>query len=320
MDPFPGAGDEDVPSLIALWGVGAVATRLGIAAPTLRTWDRRYGLGPSRRTEGGHRRYTEADVARVDLMSRLIADGVPAAEAATVAQSRTQALPRVPRGRVAAPQTARSAGTAVDALVRAAAELDAATLSRIARQALERHGVVGAWTKVAVPALTEIGRQWESGRIGIEGEHLVSERLGAELRAITRAGRSHRPASAQVVIAGAAGEQHYLPVLALEAALAERRIGSVALGPRTPTAALAAAVERRDPRVVFIWRTMGRPAEDAPASDLRALVHRHVLLGGPGWTTAETDAYGTRRVARVHDLPSAVERIEALVRTGRRLS
>ena len=32
-----------------LWGVGAVSQRLGIATPTLRTWDRRYGLGPSAR-------------------------------------------------------------------------------------------------------------------------------------------------------------------------------------------------------------------------------------------------------------------------------
>ena len=29
------------------WPIGAVAERLGIAAPTLRSWDRRHGVGPS---------------------------------------------------------------------------------------------------------------------------------------------------------------------------------------------------------------------------------------------------------------------------------
>ncbi|MEJ7754976.1 MAG: hypothetical protein WKF83_00420 [Nocardioidaceae bacterium] len=33
-----------------MWGVGAVSLRVGIATPTLRTWERRYGLGPSQRT------------------------------------------------------------------------------------------------------------------------------------------------------------------------------------------------------------------------------------------------------------------------------
>jgi len=36
--------------------VSAVAARLGIAPATLRTWDRRYGLGPSQHTTGRHRR------------------------------------------------------------------------------------------------------------------------------------------------------------------------------------------------------------------------------------------------------------------------
>src|SRR4051812_4063573 len=76
-DPEPG---ETVPELG--WPVGAVAERLGIAAPTLRSWDRRHGVGPSLRTRGNHRRYTELDIRRVLLMSRLTAQGVPAQSAA----------------------------------------------------------------------------------------------------------------------------------------------------------------------------------------------------------------------------------------------
>ena len=45
--------------------VAAVARRLGIAPATLRTWDRRYGLGPTDHEEGNHRKYGPRDVARL---------------------------------------------------------------------------------------------------------------------------------------------------------------------------------------------------------------------------------------------------------------
>ncbi len=65
--------------------VAAVARRLGVAPATLRTWDRRYGLGPSQHRAGSHRRYTDDDVARLVVMRRLTLDGVAPADAARAA-------------------------------------------------------------------------------------------------------------------------------------------------------------------------------------------------------------------------------------------
>lgn len=65
--------------------VAVVARRLGVAPATLRTWDRRYGLGPSEHRAGAHRRYTDDDVARLVVMRRLTLDGVAPADAARVA-------------------------------------------------------------------------------------------------------------------------------------------------------------------------------------------------------------------------------------------
>src|SRR3954462_11944087 len=80
-DPEPGEHvPDEVPQLG--WPVGAVSERLRVAAPPLRSWDRRHGIGPSLRTAGNHRRYTELDIRRVLLMSRLTAQGVPAQSAA----------------------------------------------------------------------------------------------------------------------------------------------------------------------------------------------------------------------------------------------
>src|SRR4051794_31248825 len=75
------AGEPPLPTLT----VAAVARRLGVAPPTLRTWDRRYGLGPSAHTAGAHRRYSPSDVARLMVMRRLTLQGVPPADAARYA-------------------------------------------------------------------------------------------------------------------------------------------------------------------------------------------------------------------------------------------
>lgn len=68
------------------WSIAHCAQMLGVAPATLRTWENRYGLGPSQRSEGGHRRYTCEDVDRLELMRRLLAVGVSASVAATHAR------------------------------------------------------------------------------------------------------------------------------------------------------------------------------------------------------------------------------------------
>ena len=66
----PGVPGESVSEVEPTLPVAAVARRLGVAPATLRTWDRRYGLGPSGHTTGRHRRYAAADLARLELMLR----------------------------------------------------------------------------------------------------------------------------------------------------------------------------------------------------------------------------------------------------------
>ena len=86
----PGADAEQ-----ASLGVAAVARRLGVATGTLRTWDRRYGLGPSEHVSGTRRRYTPVDLSRLGVMRRLMLQGVAASEAAAVAvATRDRDLPR----------------------------------------------------------------------------------------------------------------------------------------------------------------------------------------------------------------------------------
>ncbi|GAB3148967.1 MerR family transcriptional regulator [Microbispora hainanensis] len=78
----PGAGENPAAGEEPGYGIGAVSRRLGVPASTLRTWNLRYGIGPSRRSPGGHRRYDDADLRRLEEMNRLIRTGMPPADAA----------------------------------------------------------------------------------------------------------------------------------------------------------------------------------------------------------------------------------------------
>jgi DNA-binding transcriptional MerR regulator len=269
------------------WGVGAVSQRLGIAQATLRTWERRYQLGPSQRTSGGHRRYSAHDIERVDYMRRLLARGVTPREAARAAH---ELDPREVAALVAGEQPGDSSLTgaqAVDAVVEAVVDLDPARLTSLFGGALRRRGVVEAWDEVLAPALIRIGEAWSEGTIDVIGEHVSSERLMAELRLHTRA----HPAPVSrtgVVLASGEEEQHSLPVFAVEAALAERGVGSVVLGSRVPWNELADLARRTGPDSVFVWATLPVSSADGIAALVDA-VHGHtsVVLGGPGWAAVE---------------------------------
>lgn len=75
---------------------GSLARTLGVSPTTLRSWDRRYGIGPAERTDGRHRRWTPEDVAMLQEMCRFTAEGLPPAEAARAAKERARDRTRSP--------------------------------------------------------------------------------------------------------------------------------------------------------------------------------------------------------------------------------
>lgn len=85
-DDLPDESPDEPPDELRLT-VAAAARRLGIAPATLRTWDRRYGLGPSDHAPGRHRRYAPDDVARLELMQHALVRGASAADAARYARA-----------------------------------------------------------------------------------------------------------------------------------------------------------------------------------------------------------------------------------------
>ena len=309
MSQIPGLPDAQLT-------VGAVAQRLGVAPATLRTWGHRYGLGPSGHAAGKHRRYTPEDVARLDLMRKLMLNGVTVSEAARIVTQPdvdlssvtstpdSAAAPKrfhiVADGEVADSQEAivnptqnlseenvvslDSAKSSIRALYRAAQMLDGMACERIIEKMLASNGVIWSWDNVIHPVLVAAGDHWEKTGEGVEVEHMLSEALTSQFKRV--AGAAQEPVNARpVVLACAPHDMHSLPIYAIAAGLAEHGIASRVLGPRMPGEALAVACNRIGPSAVVVWsQTIGT----ADVEVWNALQNQRPaplkMSAGPGWS------------------------------------
>ncbi|MFG1612234.1 MerR family transcriptional regulator [Nonomuraea wenchangensis] len=292
------------------YGIGAVSRLLGVPAPTLRTWNLRYGLGPSRRSAGGHRRYDAADLHRLREMKRLIAEGLPPAEAARHALTLTGEPAREQDGAAGAPgEAVPSAGPAragVASLVRAAFVLDSHAVSHLLESSLAAQGVRPTWEGLVLPAFDAVCRRQDDSGAGIDVEHLLSDRILAALHRHTlrqAAPSGRRP----VLLACAEDEQHTLPVHALSAALAEEGVETRVLGARTPYAALAHAMRRLHPAAVFVWSQQELTGATTPLAALpRLRPAARLIVGGRGWYGALPE--GVIRVDTFREALSQIRR------------
>ena len=296
-------GTPTLPSEGLRLGVAAVAHRIGVAPATLRTWDRRYGVGPSAHAAGSHRRYTPLDVLRLELMQRALAQGVGPAEAARVALAATEqqnlastggALTSLPApSDHVRPLTGRrrphlklgDAGPKASRLADTVLDLDMDATVRVLQDSVHADGIITTWDHVARPVLRAAAELWLRTGDGIEVEHLLTEALTTVMGRVNA--NAQPPQSSRPVLLGAlTGEHHALPMRVLTATLIEGGVRANLLGTDLPVAAMSAAVTRTTPAAVFLWSQHHHSANtDLVARLPRRRPHTRCYVGGPGWDT-----------------------------------
>ncbi|PVU84014.1 MerR family transcriptional regulator [Cellulomonas sp. WB94] len=253
--------------------VAAVARRLGVAPATLRTWDRRYGLGPSAHAAGSHRRYTAEDVNRLLVMRGLTIDGVAPSEAARLARESDTHGDGLGHGQAAggAPHddghgTVGGAGSATGALVRARTQevtptlvIDAALRGDEAtcRALLTPPSDVLVetwWLELVEPVRAGLAARTVLARSGEEADTIVVAAVLAALRnRSTPLARTHVAGRRVVLLLAAPDEPRPLSLHVLAAALAVRGVDArVVAGPVEPHRTVEIAAMTRPAAIVLV--------------------------------------------------------------------
>ncbi|MGI9146126.1 MAG: MerR family transcriptional regulator [Chloroflexota bacterium] len=261
--------DQDTP----LYTVAAISRRSGVAAVTLRAWERRYGFPSPQRAPGGRRLYTDRDLESVIALRAQTAQGVPISRAIALLVGR-------PAADAALHSTAH---LRTEPLERFHSRLLAALLDLAPRraetalsEALATLSVEDVCLGLIQPVINELGVRTESGAASITREHFASAFVRARLATLFAAYAIDdvRP---KVLAACPPGEWHELGLLMVCLFLARDGVSVRYLGANLPAHELAAVVVELRPAMVFLSAQTQDTAEQ-----LITALQLVEALGSPG--------------------------------------
>lgn len=260
--------------------IRAVSEITGVPEPTLRAWERRYGIPAPERTDSGYRLYDAGEVMIVREMRRLTDEGMAAAEAAALLRRRQERAFALDAGDGPADPYAILMRLILDAVE----SFDDAALRSALRQTLFSGDAGAILDRVVGPALRTVGDKWHAGELSVAQEHFASQRLQTFMRDLLQL-LPGSDSGAPVLCAAFADDQHELGCLALAVRIAGWGYRPVFLGARTPPGAVRDAIGATNAALVLLSVTV--PPEPSAA---RALVDDYAsachgvpwIVGGPG--------------------------------------
>jgi MerR family transcriptional regulator, light-induced transcriptional regulator len=269
-----------------MYSIKEAASRSGVSIPTLRAWERRYGVVQPVRTPSGYRLYDDGAIARLRHMRALVASGWRPREAAQRVSDTASTSEQGDDGRQ--PQVSDAAADTVDStrligrFVEAALTYDSAATEAILDEIFARGSFEWAMENVAFPALEQVGLAWESGDLSVAGEHAASQAVMRRVALFYEA--AARATGADIIIGLPPGARHDLGALAFAVAARRLGVGVLFLGADVPVDSWVTAV--RDTAAGHAVIAIPTPADSGAAAEvMRALIDgtsATCLAGGAG--------------------------------------
>ncbi|MEY2817419.1 MAG: MerR family transcriptional regulator [Chloroflexota bacterium] len=249
----------------------AVLRETGLAADTLRAWERRYGLPTPQRTAGGHRLYSQYDIETikwlisrqaeglsisraVDLWNEQTASGSdPLAALAPISMSLNQTIP-----------TNIPADTTLDAIraewINACMNFSEVQAEQALNKAFSIFPVESVCIDVLQKGMSEIGSLWYENRASVQQEHFASGLAMRRLDALLSA--SPAPTRPLTVLVGCpSSEWHTFTPLMLSLLLRRRGLNVIYLGANVPADRFAeTALKVKANLVVLVAQTLNSAA------------------------------------------------------------
>jgi MerR family transcriptional regulator, light-induced transcriptional regulator len=271
--------------------VQVVVRQTGLTPHVLRAWEKRYGAVRPTRSESGRRLYTDLDVRRLKLLSRITKQGHPIGNVATLPDetlenlAKQTTIPQAERPRRGKGRSDRERTAIVRDCLAAVQGFDTDGLNKILKRTVLEAGYTAAVRQVVAPLARRLGDLWSEGIIQTSHEHFASGVVRTFLLDPARQYSGTRPNTA-LIASTLQGQLHELGVIMAAALAAERGWRVIYLGPSLPALEIASVAMKSEARVVAL--SMVYPeAEPQIENELRELRYSlpekmPILIGGSG--------------------------------------
>jgi hypothetical protein len=241
------------------YNLKVVLKETGIAADTLRAWERRYGIPMPQRTPGGHRLYSQHDIHLIKWLMARQKEGLSISRAV----DHWQELLASGTDPLAGEQGSKPMETSASPLATGSLEdsrlewlyacqaYNEAGAEQALNQAFALYPVETVVTELIQAGLHEMGGMWQRGQASVQQEHFASALAGRRLEAlIAAAPPPTRPEA--ILLACPAEEWHAFPLLLLSLLLKRRGWNTVYLGANVPLEEMEETIQTVRPALVIM--------------------------------------------------------------------
>lgn len=236
------------------YNLKAVLQETGIAADTLRAWERRYGLPMPERTAGGHRLYSQHDVHLIKWLMARQAEGLSISRAVDLWNEQT-ASGADPLADLHQQSAITLPGANLESVRRewlaACFQYDTVSADQLLNQAFAAHSIEIICAEVIQRGLFEIGELWHKGMASVQQEHFASGIAMRRLEALISA--TPPPTRTETILAVCPpNEWHAFPLLLTALFLRRRGWNVVYLGANVPIDRIEETINTVHPKLVVL--------------------------------------------------------------------
>lgn len=226
-----------------LFLISEVCHRTGVNPVTLRAWERRYGLLKPKRTDKGHRLYSEKDITLIEKVLSLLHQGIAISQIKPALKTMTHLKPVDNLEDHFASYKAR--------LFTGITHFDHHHLDKVYNELLSLYPMDMVTVKVIIPLLDELGKSWQNKAAAIAEEHFFSvylrNKIGARLHHQMHTARGHK-----VIFGCLPKETHEFGLLLFALYCIQRQIFPVILGQNLPISELSHVCKKTHAQAIIL--------------------------------------------------------------------
>jgi len=308
-------------SHLPIYNLRAVLQETGLGADVLRAWERRYALPKPQRSAGGHRLYSEYDIATVKWLHARQLEGLTISRAADlwkeIVGSGKDPLDHFPAPSVVEREVISLADGRLENFrsqwVKACLDFDTFKADDVVNQAFAQASVESVCFEILQNGLHEIGKLWHQDTATVQQEHFATALALRRLEALISA-TPHPTRSETVLVGCPTGEWHTFPMVLLTLLLRRKGLNVVYLGANNPLDQLiqtAAAI--RPGLIVLAAQQLSTVTALRSAAVLFQQASKQLAYGGLIFNRITELRAHIPGIFLGETLPEAVERIEQLI-------